>query len=228
MALVVKSQPVNSWDIRDAGSILESGRSPGGGLGNSLQYSCLENPMDRGAWWRSLQSIGRQRVRQDWNNLAHICRKDREAWPATVHEVSKNCTQLNDWMTINALLLPDWRAWCCFYRNRTHLHRCLACIMVVASYTSVKISVCMMTVLLQYFSYLICKKPPPGNNGKLPCQITAVTEHPNDLLCFEEARVRAFLTWFHNFLKICLSLGSMKSQTIQLIVPAWPLTFCVI
>ena len=50
---------------RDAGSIPESGRSPGGGLGNSLQYSYLENPMDRGAQWRSLQSIGLQRVRQD-------------------------------------------------------------------------------------------------------------------------------------------------------------------
>ena len=38
-------------DIRDVGSIPESGRSPGGGHGNPLQYSCLENPMDRGVWW---------------------------------------------------------------------------------------------------------------------------------------------------------------------------------
>ena len=41
---------VNAADIRDVGSILGSGRSPGGRHGNPLQYSCLENPMDRGTW----------------------------------------------------------------------------------------------------------------------------------------------------------------------------------
>ena len=50
LALVEKNPPANAGDIRDAGSILESGRSSGGGHGNSLQYSCLENPMDREAW----------------------------------------------------------------------------------------------------------------------------------------------------------------------------------
>ena len=48
--LVVKNLPANAGDIRDAGSIAESGRSPGEGHGNPLQYSCPENPMDRGAW----------------------------------------------------------------------------------------------------------------------------------------------------------------------------------
>ena len=51
VALVVKNLPANAGDIRDAGSILGSGRSPGGRRGNPLQYSCLESPMDRGAWW---------------------------------------------------------------------------------------------------------------------------------------------------------------------------------
>ena len=46
---MVKNLPVNAGDIRDVGSIPGSGRSPGGGHGNPLQYSCLENPMDRGA-----------------------------------------------------------------------------------------------------------------------------------------------------------------------------------
>ena len=46
---MVKNLPANTGDIRDAGLISESGRSPGGGYGNPLQYSCLENPMDRGA-----------------------------------------------------------------------------------------------------------------------------------------------------------------------------------
>ena len=49
--LVVKNLPVNAGDIRDVGSIPGSGRSPGEGNGKPLQYSCLENPMDRGAWW---------------------------------------------------------------------------------------------------------------------------------------------------------------------------------
>ena len=48
--LVVKNIPANAGDIRCAGSILGSGRSPGKGNGNPLQSSCLENPMDGGAW----------------------------------------------------------------------------------------------------------------------------------------------------------------------------------
>ena len=51
----------------DPGSIPGSGRAPGEGNGSPLQYSCLENPMDRGAWW--LQSIRLQRVGHDWNDL---------------------------------------------------------------------------------------------------------------------------------------------------------------
>ena len=48
--LVVKNLPASAGDIRDAGSILGLGRSLGVGKDNPLQYSCLENPMDRGAW----------------------------------------------------------------------------------------------------------------------------------------------------------------------------------
>ena len=50
VALVVKDVLANAGDLRDVGSIHGSGRSPGGGHGNPLQYSCLENPRDRGAW----------------------------------------------------------------------------------------------------------------------------------------------------------------------------------
>jgi len=49
VALVVKNLPAKAGDIRDVGSIPGLGRFPGEGLGNPLQYSCLENPMDRGA-----------------------------------------------------------------------------------------------------------------------------------------------------------------------------------
>ena len=48
---VVKNPPANAGDAGDADSIPGSGRSPGVGNGNPLQYSCLGNPMDRGAWW---------------------------------------------------------------------------------------------------------------------------------------------------------------------------------
>ena len=47
---MVKNPPANAGDIRDEGSILGLGRSPGEGNGNTLQYSCLENPVHRGAW----------------------------------------------------------------------------------------------------------------------------------------------------------------------------------
>ena len=50
VAFVIKNLPANVGDIRNKGSIPGSGRFPGGGQGNSLQYSCLENPTDRGAW----------------------------------------------------------------------------------------------------------------------------------------------------------------------------------
>ena len=54
MALAVKNQPANARDIRDTGPIPGSGESPGGGHGNPLQYSYMENPMDRGAAWWSI------------------------------------------------------------------------------------------------------------------------------------------------------------------------------
>ena len=50
VALLVKNPPANAGDIRDVGLIPGSGRFPGGGHGNPLQYSCLENPTDKGAW----------------------------------------------------------------------------------------------------------------------------------------------------------------------------------
>ena len=54
---MVKNPPANVGDIKDAGSIPGLGRSPGGGHGNPLQYSCLENPMDRGAWWVTAHGV---------------------------------------------------------------------------------------------------------------------------------------------------------------------------
>ena len=70
--MVVKNMPTKVGDARDTGSIPELGISPGVGCGNPLQYSCLEDSMDRGAWW------------------------------ATVHGVTKNHTQLSTQLIIHS------------------------------------------------------------------------------------------------------------------------------
>ena len=54
---VIKNLPANAEDARDAGSIPGLGSSPGAGNGNLLQYSCLENPTDRGAWWATVHGV---------------------------------------------------------------------------------------------------------------------------------------------------------------------------
>ena len=66
----VKASACNAGDL---GSIPGSGRSPEEGNGNPLQYSCLENPMDRGAWW-AIQSMGSQRVGHDWATSLSLSR----------------------------------------------------------------------------------------------------------------------------------------------------------
>ena len=78
VALVVKNLPANARDTRDANLIPESGRSPGGGPGNALQYPYLENPMDRGAW------------------------------RATAHRVTKNLTQLKPLSISYYILAMFW------------------------------------------------------------------------------------------------------------------------
>ena len=57
MVLVVKNLPANAGDVRDIGSIPVLGRSPRGRHGNPLQYSGLENPKDREAWWATVQGV---------------------------------------------------------------------------------------------------------------------------------------------------------------------------
>ena len=59
---MVKNPPTNAEDTRDAGSISGLGRSPGEGQGNPLQYSCLENPTDRGAWRATVHGVAKSRT----------------------------------------------------------------------------------------------------------------------------------------------------------------------
>ena len=63
LVLVVKNPPANAGDVRDVGSILRSGKSPGGEHGNPLQYSCPENPMDRGTWWATIYRAAKSQAR---------------------------------------------------------------------------------------------------------------------------------------------------------------------
>ena len=64
---MVKKLPAKAGDRRDTGLISESGRPPEGGHGNSLQYSCLENPIDRGAWWVTVH-----RITKSWTQLNQL------------------------------------------------------------------------------------------------------------------------------------------------------------
>ena len=57
MTLVVKNPPTSAGDIRNVGSILQSGRSPGGGNGNPLPYSCRENPTDNRTWQSTVHGV---------------------------------------------------------------------------------------------------------------------------------------------------------------------------
>ena len=60
--LVVKNPPTNAGDVRDAASIPGSGRSPGEGHGNPLQYHCLENHVDRGAWRATVHRVAKSKM----------------------------------------------------------------------------------------------------------------------------------------------------------------------
>ena len=71
VVLVVKDPPVNAGDTRDAGSIPGSGRSPRGGNGHSLQYSCLENPMERGARWDTTHGIAESDMTESTYYIPH-------------------------------------------------------------------------------------------------------------------------------------------------------------
>ena len=64
---------------RNMGLIPGSGRSPGGGYGHPLQYSCLENPMDRGAWWATAHRVTKSRTQRSISTSTHM----RQVWKDT-------------------------------------------------------------------------------------------------------------------------------------------------
>ena len=81
MTLVVKNPPTNAVDIRDASLIPGSGRFPGGGPGNPLQYSCLENSMNRGAWWATVLRVAQSQTRLNWlSTFVYCCPNLKRLW----------------------------------------------------------------------------------------------------------------------------------------------------
>ena len=85
---MVKNPPANAEDARDAGSIPGLGRCPGEGNDNPLQYSCLGNPLGRGAWWATVHEVirfGHNLVtKQQQNTISHFCQPCMKN-PVSVH-----------------------------------------------------------------------------------------------------------------------------------------------
>ena len=71
VALWIKNLPANTGHPGDPSLIPGSGRSPGGGNGNPLQYPCLENPVDRGAWWAIVHGVTKSQDMTEWLSTQH-------------------------------------------------------------------------------------------------------------------------------------------------------------
>ena len=113
--LVVKSPSVNAGDMRDAGLIPGLGRSSGRGHGKPLQYSCLENSVDRRAW----RSVGSQRVGHDWSVLACKCRLLCGHWSCAqilfpVAQLWQRTVILGLWHQLH--IVEQWRG--CIFLNK--------------------------------------------------------------------------------------------------------------
>ena len=70
---MVKDLPASARDVRDSGSIPGLGRSPGEGNGNTLQYSCVENPIDRGAWGVAVHRVTKSQTRLEQLSTHTLC-----------------------------------------------------------------------------------------------------------------------------------------------------------
>ena len=111
MALVVKNLPAKVGDIRDTGSIPGSGRSPQGGHGNPVQYSCLKNPMDRGAWQAIVYRISEG---HDWKWLSRLRVSISEnitqsLMTLKIHLTPEEYTKVSQFYGILPFLLQQWQ-----------------------------------------------------------------------------------------------------------------------
>ena len=106
--LLVKNPPANAGDIGDTGSISGLGRSPGGGNGNPLQYPCLENPMDRGAWRATVYGVAKR-----WTRLSIWATHTYFFWASLMSQTGKNLPAIQaDQSSIPGIELPcSWCSW---------------------------------------------------------------------------------------------------------------------
>ena len=81
----LKNPPANAGYIRDTGLIPGSGRSPGRGSGNPLQYSCLENPMKRGAWWATVHGVAKDTTEHTQHQATGRLRCEQQALKPLIH-----------------------------------------------------------------------------------------------------------------------------------------------
>ena len=117
---MVKNLPANVGDIRDVSLIPGLGRSPGGGHGSPLQYSCLENPMDRRAWWATVQRVPKSWTRLKWlSTLTHTLHVGKGSVCFSVHHCvypqptwdSKVFVEMNEWVNVGKLPFSSLVIW---------------------------------------------------------------------------------------------------------------------
>ena len=108
--LEVKNPPANAGKVRNTGSIPGLGRSPGGGHGNPLQYSCLENSTDKGAWWATVHRVTKSQTRLKRLSMHDV--KSRTKWVKTQWQDVLS-PRLNEWSRSEkwGLTLQLWKVW---------------------------------------------------------------------------------------------------------------------
>ena len=103
---MVKNPPANAKDVRDTGSIHGSGRSPGGRQRNALQYSFLEKPMDRGAWWAMVYR-GHKEVDKTEQLCTHTCLMCQMHELLQIMDLALNSAFLS-WKSLTSFTIMQW------------------------------------------------------------------------------------------------------------------------
>ena len=107
--MVLKNPLASAGDARNTRSIPESGRSPGGGHGKPLQYSCLENPMDNGSWQATVHGVTKS---QTWLKLLSMhCQRFSVFWPCKCLSLSSSYLARAQWISCCCVVWLDSWVW---------------------------------------------------------------------------------------------------------------------